>query len=159
MLSALLWGSVAASSLVIGAVLGVVRRWDIRLMGAVLGFGAGALISGVSFELVGEGLQAAGGGPVAVGLAAGARASHGVAADRSEGAHHDMKAAGRKSHTIVLVSSVTASPARPMEVLNVKRSTDCGVRLSSTYPATGLINWGQSPEDHSSVKTSRSLAS
>ena len=72
MLSALLWGAVAASSLVIGAVLGVVRRWDHRLIGAVLGFGAGALISGVSFELVEEGLRAAGGVPVALGLAAGA---------------------------------------------------------------------------------------
>ena len=72
MLSALLWGAVAASSLVIGAVLGVVRRWDHRLIGAVLGFGAGALISGVSFELVAEGLRAAGGVPVALGLAAGA---------------------------------------------------------------------------------------
>ena len=72
MLSALLWGAVAASSLVIGAVLGVVRRWDHSLIGAVLGFGAGALISGVSFELVEEGLRAAGGVPVALGLAAGA---------------------------------------------------------------------------------------
>jgi len=72
MLSAGLWGAVAASSLVIGAVLGVVRRWDHRLIGAVLGFGAGALISGVSFELVEEGLRAAGGVPVALGLAAGA---------------------------------------------------------------------------------------
>jgi len=72
MLSAGLWGAVAASSLVIGAVLGVVRRWDHRLIGAVLGFGAGALISGVSFELIEEGLRAAGGVPVALGLAAGA---------------------------------------------------------------------------------------
>jgi zinc transporter, ZIP family len=72
MLSAGLWGAVAASSLVIGAVLGVVRRWDHRLIGAVLGFGAGALISGVSFELVEEGLRAAGGVPVALGLAVGA---------------------------------------------------------------------------------------
>jgi ZIP family zinc transporter len=72
MLSAGLWGAVAASSLVIGAVLGVVRRWDHRLIGAVLGFGAGALISGVSFELVEDGLRAAGGVPVALGLAAGA---------------------------------------------------------------------------------------
>ena len=71
-LSALLWGAIAASSLVIGAILGVVRRWDDRLVGAVLGFGAGALISGVSFELVEEGLRAAGGLPVAVGLGAGA---------------------------------------------------------------------------------------
>ncbi len=72
MLSALLWGAVAASSLVIGAVLGVVRQWDSRLIGAVLGFGAGALISSVSFELVEEGLAASGGIPVAIGLAAGA---------------------------------------------------------------------------------------
>ena len=74
MLLALLWGAIAASSLVIGAILGVVRRWDDRLVGAVLGFGAGALISSVSFELVEEGLQAAGGGPVALGLASGALA-------------------------------------------------------------------------------------
>jgi zinc transporter, ZIP family len=73
-LLALLWGAIAASSLVIGAILGVVRRWNDRLVGAVLGFGAGALISSVSFELVEEGLQAAGGGPVALGLASGALA-------------------------------------------------------------------------------------
>jgi ZIP family zinc transporter len=71
-LSALFWGAVAASSLVIGAVLGVARRWDKRLIGAVLGFGAGALISSVSFELVEEGLQTAGAVPLALGLAAGA---------------------------------------------------------------------------------------
>jgi hypothetical protein len=45
----------------VGAVLGVARNWDNRLIGAVLGFGAGALISSVSFELVEEGLQTAGG--------------------------------------------------------------------------------------------------
>jgi ZIP family zinc transporter len=44
MLSALLLGAVAASSLVIGAVLGVLRQWDDRLIGAVLGFGAGAYL-------------------------------------------------------------------------------------------------------------------
>ncbi|WP_314503647.1 hypothetical protein [uncultured Microbacterium sp.] len=74
MLSALVWGALAASSLVIGAALGVVRRWNTRLIGVVLGFGAGALISSVSFELVQEGLAAAGGLPVALGLAAGALA-------------------------------------------------------------------------------------
>lgn len=71
---ALIWGAVAASSLVIGAVLGVVRKWNDRVIGAVLGFGAGALISSVSFELVADGLSVAGGLPVALGLAAGALA-------------------------------------------------------------------------------------
>lgn len=71
---ALIWGAVAASSLVLGAVLGVVRKWNDRVIGAVLGFGAGALISSVSFELVADGLSVAGGVPLAVGLATGALA-------------------------------------------------------------------------------------
>ena len=72
MLTALLWGAVAAASLVIGGVLGLAREWPDRLVGAVLAFGAGALISAVSFDLFEEGLQLAGGVPVALGLAAGA---------------------------------------------------------------------------------------
>jgi len=72
MLTALLWGAVAAASLVIGGVLGLAREWPDRLVGAVLAFGAGALISAVSFDLFEEGLQLAGGVPVAIGLTLGA---------------------------------------------------------------------------------------
>jgi ZIP family zinc transporter len=72
-LAALLWGALAASSLVIGAWLGIAREWPTRLVGYVLGFGAGALISAVSFELWQEGVQRAGGTiTVAIGLAVGA---------------------------------------------------------------------------------------
>jgi hypothetical protein len=49
--AALLWGAVAASSLVLGALLGLARQWHDSLIGVVLGFGAGALISSISFEL------------------------------------------------------------------------------------------------------------
>jgi ZIP family zinc transporter len=70
--AALLWGALAASSLVIGAAIGLARSWPKRLVGLVLGFGAGALISAVSFELVEEGIQKARGWPVAIGLAVGA---------------------------------------------------------------------------------------
>jgi zinc transporter, ZIP family len=66
------WGALAASSLVIGAAVGLSRPWPRKLVGLVLGFGAGALISAVSFELFGEGIRLAGGGPVAIGLALGA---------------------------------------------------------------------------------------
>jgi len=66
------WGIVAASSLVIGAALGLARPWSRKLVGLVLGFGAGALISAVSFELFEEGLDIAGGRPVAIGLGVGA---------------------------------------------------------------------------------------
>src|SRR3954469_2574429 len=70
--AAILWGVVAASSLVIGAVLGLSRAWPRPLIGLVLGFGAGALISAVSFELCGEGIRLGGALPVAIGLAVGA---------------------------------------------------------------------------------------
>ena len=72
MFEALAWGAVAASSLLIGALLGILRPWPTRAIGLVLGFGAGALISAVSFELAQEGVRVGGGTAVGVGLAAGA---------------------------------------------------------------------------------------
>ncbi|HMG26833.1 MAG TPA: ZIP family metal transporter [Acidimicrobiia bacterium] len=66
------WGTLAASSLVLGALLGIARTWPDCLVGLVLAFGAGALIAAVSFELAEEGVQLAGAGPVAGGLALGA---------------------------------------------------------------------------------------
>jgi zinc transporter, ZIP family len=70
--AALGWGTLAASSLVLGALLGIVRDWPARLVGLVLAFGAGALIAAVSFELAQEGVQIGGARAVAIGLALGA---------------------------------------------------------------------------------------
>jgi ZIP family zinc transporter len=72
MIEALGWGALAASSLVIGAILGTVRSWSTQLIGLVLAFGAGALISAVSFDLAQEGAAVGGAGYVGLGLAAGA---------------------------------------------------------------------------------------
>jgi ZIP family zinc transporter len=69
---ALAWGAVGASSLVLGALLSLVRRWPRRLVGLILAFGAGALISAVSFELAEEGVEIGGAGAVGIGFAAGA---------------------------------------------------------------------------------------
>ena len=60
MAAAVGWGALAASSLVIGALLAFARDWPKRQTGVVLAFGAGALISAVSFELVEEGTETAG---------------------------------------------------------------------------------------------------
>jgi zinc transporter, ZIP family len=70
--AALGWGVVAASSLVLGALLGLARAWPDRLIGLVLAFGAGALISAVSFELFEDGIAVGGAASVGIGLAAGA---------------------------------------------------------------------------------------
>jgi zinc transporter, ZIP family len=72
MAAAVGWGALAASSLVIGVLLGLARRWPEWLVGAVLAFGAGALISAVSFDLAEEGLKIGDPGFVGLGLAAGA---------------------------------------------------------------------------------------
>jgi ZIP family zinc transporter len=72
MLGALAWGALAASSLVIGGWLGLAREWPARVVGSVLAFGAGALISAVSFDLFEEGSRVGGPLPLAIGLAAGA---------------------------------------------------------------------------------------
>jgi ZIP family zinc transporter len=66
------WGAVAASSLVLGMLLGLARPWPSRLIGLVLSFGAGALISAVSFELFEEGVKVGGAAAVGVGLGLGA---------------------------------------------------------------------------------------
>ncbi len=71
MIEALGWGALAASSLLVGAVLALVRTWSDRLVGLVLGFGAGALIASVSFELAEEGLKVGSEYAVAGGLALG----------------------------------------------------------------------------------------
>jgi zinc transporter, ZIP family len=71
-IAAIGWGALAASSLVIGALLGMARPWPPRPLGLVLAFGAGALISAVSFDLAQEGARVGDAGVVGVGLAIGA---------------------------------------------------------------------------------------
>jgi ZIP family zinc transporter len=73
MWEAVFWGTLSASSLLIGGAIAL--RWQLppRIVGLVMGFGAGALISAVSFDLVEEAIgEAAGSGTAAIGLAAGA---------------------------------------------------------------------------------------
>ncbi|HEY1275677.1 MAG TPA: hypothetical protein VGF25_12225 [Thermoleophilaceae bacterium] len=70
--AALGWGSLSAFSLVLGALLAVARSWSDRIVGLVLAFGAGALISAVSFELFEEGFELGDNGATAAGLAVGA---------------------------------------------------------------------------------------
>jgi ZIP family zinc transporter len=70
--AALGWGALAASSLIVGAALGLARPWPDRVIGVVLAFGAGALISAVSFDLAQEGAQVGSPGTMALGLGLGA---------------------------------------------------------------------------------------
>ena len=71
--AAFLWGLFAGSSLLLGGLLAL--RFDIsmRVLGLVMAFGAGVLISAVAYELVGEAFTtSAGSGGVGLGLFVGA---------------------------------------------------------------------------------------
>jgi len=72
MAAALGWGLLSASSLVVGMIAALLRPWPKRAVGLVLAFGAGALISAVSFELAAEGVNEGSATSVAIGLAVGA---------------------------------------------------------------------------------------
>src|SRR4051794_3371161 len=72
MAAAIGWAALAASSLVIGALLSFARHWPPRQVGLVLAFGAGALISAVSFELAEEGLRVGSAAATGAGLGVGA---------------------------------------------------------------------------------------
>ena len=73
MIAAFGWGTLAASSLLIGGLLAL--RFDIapKVLGLVMAFGAGVLISAVAFDIVEDAFETSnGGGGVGAGLAAGA---------------------------------------------------------------------------------------
>ncbi len=72
MAAAAFWAFVGASGLVIGALVGTLLPVSRRLVGLVMGFGAGALISAVAYDLVVDAYREAGRGSTLVGLSAGA---------------------------------------------------------------------------------------
>jgi ZIP family zinc transporter len=66
------WGLLSASSLVIGAVIAILIRIPVRVIGLIMGFGGGVLISAVAFDLVEEAAgKSTGNGALVAGLFAG----------------------------------------------------------------------------------------
>jgi ZIP family zinc transporter len=72
MLEAALWGSAGGSALVFGAAIGLRFRLSSRIIGLIMGFGSGVLISALAFELTEEAFAIGGTGPLVGGLLAGA---------------------------------------------------------------------------------------
>lgn len=66
------WGALAASSLVLGALIALARTVPKHQLGLIMAFGSGVLISSVAYELVEEAVAVGGQLPMATGLMAGA---------------------------------------------------------------------------------------
>jgi ZIP family zinc transporter len=89
------WGTLAASSLVIGAIVALLSPIGLRAIGLIMAFGAGVLISAVAFDLVEEAAEKSSGhGWVIAGIFAGCSVFFGGdwLIDRAGGA--DRKDAG-----------------------------------------------------------------
>ena len=57
MIHAFLWGLLATSSLIIGGIIAIRFSLSNRIIGIVMGFGAGTLISAISYELIFEAVK------------------------------------------------------------------------------------------------------
>jgi ZIP family zinc transporter len=94
--AAFAWGTFTASSLVLGALVALRFRIELRIIGLVMAFGAGVLISAVAFDLVEEAARTSSGhGATVIGIFAGCGVFFGgdLLIDRIGGAHR-KKAAG-----------------------------------------------------------------
>ena len=128
------WGALAASSLVIGAALSFAGRWPPRRVGYVLSFGAGALISAVSFELAAEGASVGGAGVTGVGLGVGALTYYfldGLIARRmSTGRGRQGRSEGSGSGTaLALGAFLDGIPEQMVLGINIAAGAGVGVSL------------------------------
>lgn len=99
MLEAAFWGLVGGFALVLGAVIGLTLPTSQRVIGLVMGFGAGALISALAFDLTQEAFRQGGADAVAIGLAAGAVAF--FAGDKvidERGGNHRKRSNGQQEY-------------------------------------------------------------
>jgi ZIP family zinc transporter len=133
MLNALAWGSLAAFSLVLGALLAFVRPWSDLQVGLVLAFGAGALISAVALELAEEGIDVGGFGWTAAGLAAGAVAYYAldglIARRAAAGRGRRGRAAGENAGTALALGAFLDGVPEQV-VLGIGLATEGGIGAS-----------------------------
>jgi ZIP family zinc transporter len=104
MLNAFLWGLVATSSLVLGGIIASKVNLGRRTLGIIMAFGAGTLISAVSYELVFEAVKLARGtGFPAFGLFAGAFTYYFCEwiIEKVGGRHHKVAGASKNASLVI----------------------------------------------------------
>jgi ZIP family zinc transporter len=125
---AFLWGTVAGASLVLGGVVALRISLSRSIVGLIMAFGAGVLLSAVAYELVHEAFEtSAGDGGVALGLLAGSVAFFGaerlidrvVGAREQEGAPEGARAkqAGRAIVLGIILDGIPESLVLGLTVL------------------------------------------
>lgn len=109
-MNAFFWGVVATCSLILGGLIALRFTLSHRALGVIMAFGAGALISAVSYELIGDAISIAKGtGFPAMGLFAGALTyyfSDRLVATVGASDHHAIVPSGQSSLLIPMVLAI-----------------------------------------------------
>jgi len=104
MVNAFIWGLLATSSLIMGGIIAIRFTLSNRIIGIIMGFGAGTLISAISYELIFEAVKLAkGSGFPAAGLFVGAATF--FLSDKligNFGADNRLKVGASKSSSLVI---------------------------------------------------------
>ena len=146
MFGALLWGLVAGSAFLVGGALALRVAIGHGAIGLLMGFGGGALIAAVAYELVDEAGELASGGPtVAVGLIIGSLA-YLLATGRWAGGHGHLSARSLSAvvvpEAIVIVGGLLHGDLGPPVIVAVVL---CGVpegfAATTRLPAGSRRNW------------------
>jgi zinc transporter, ZIP family len=135
MVAAFGWGTLAASSLVIGALVALRFHIGLRTIGLIMGFGAGVLISAVAFDLVAEAAdKTSGNGALLTGIFAGCAVFFGGdwLIDRFGGSERKAATGGQESGSalaIVLGTVLDGIPESMVIGLTIFEGGEVGVAL------------------------------
>jgi ZIP family zinc transporter len=152
MATAVLFGVVASSALVVGAIVGVWIRVPSRVLAAMLAFAAGALITALTFELFEESRERGGLGRAVIGLALGAlvftalswwldRRAEGQAGDEDGSTKLDADAAANDAAATSASKSGAAGLALLAAVVldGVPENLALGVSITGTTGGAALL--------------------
>ena len=128
---AFLWGLAGAASLVLGALVVFVHGPARRSLGLIMGFGAGVLLSAVSFELIDEALTVSGGeGATVLGFFSGALVFYlGDSAIARIGSRKDGAEEGPSGLSIVLGTVLDGIPESAVLGLTILQTGSIGVSM------------------------------
>jgi ZIP family zinc transporter len=118
-MSALLWGLLASSSLVIGGAIILVRPLSQRTVALIMAFGAGVLISAVAYDMVQDAFEMGDGPTLFTGLAAGALAFYfgDLAIDHLGGNHRKRSTGAQASGSGAAIAFGTVLDGIPESVV------------------------------------------
>jgi zinc transporter, ZIP family len=135
-------GNPAASSLVIGALVALRFRISLRMIGLIMGFGAGVLISAVAFDLVEEAVgRSSGHGWAAVGIFTGCGVFFGGdwLIDRAGGSDRKDADGGQKSGSALAIVLGTVLDGVP-ESMVIRLTLLQGGAVGAAYLAAVFIS-------------------